>query len=1077
MSNFIHIHAHSHFSSLDGVSTPQEIAERCISIECDGCGLTDHGVVSGHLEFSKEMQKRDLKPILGCELYHGVETTHSKGKRDQAHFIAGAITDEGLRNLWRLTNAASQNFYFAPRVNWAMLEKYNEGLFATSACMSGLVSKGIQNNDMSDLDRYLEVFGDRFYIELHTYPTQEQEDINKALVQIAQERGLPVIFATDAHFASPSQYHLHDGFVAMQTGQSFSTPIADRKMWHPIALYMMEEWEIRNNLHYLPESVVDEALANSVVIGDMCNAQLPEIKRHLPAFIGKDCPWLPTWEDRNPATLLIDLVEKGIYERYGEDPSDEVWRRVSQELDVFLEGGLEHYFLQTWDFTRFCESKGIVRGPGRGSAAGSIVSYCLGITDVEPLHYGLIFERFYNPGRAKGFPDIDHDFPQGDRNTVKAYLSQRWGDKKVQAIGNIIRMKPKAALDKTYKVCDIAWGEKEDIKKIVETVPDLEILTSDAIGWRDDGQGKTIYVMDHVEDEIKKYVERQTEDRQEALWAWLDFVEQICSRVSGYGVHASGVVISDVDLDAELPCYWSASQKALATMFPMKDVENRMFVKQDILGLRNLDTLQDWQAQMKAQGIDVEWSGLDLEEHEEGMWKLLDDGLTLGIFQIEDKPYARKLCKDFKPRSIQDLSAIVALNRPGPIRSGAPESFITRRNGGKDKLFDGRENDFLKDILEPTYGWFLYQEQVIAFFSKLGYSLSDADQVRKILGKKLTMEMTDLRNGNGEWKGKGYFDKAELIDPPEEGELPGRMPHDIWSTLENFSKYSFNLSHSIAYAIIAFRTLYAKYNAPAEFFMACIRTNPDEVGKYVAEARRMGIEILPPDIDHSESEVSIKKNKIYFGLANIKGIGKGTAEYVVNLGKRHDISTSEFLSDAIEHEQKLWEEEKKKAVEELRFFNKKSPRMSCRSNVVVALARAGVFDNYEARSMTMQEIQNTERELLGVILTDTCQEAIDGNADLLSQCDTYTDLEEDLALDPYYVLPGIITEVRDTVTKKDQKEMAIVTIEWEDKDVRFAVFPGEFQSYKFLWKERTPGIFTLKKTEKGINFVRGQKLT
>jgi DNA polymerase-3 subunit alpha len=1069
MCVFCPLHNHTEFSALDGLSTPREVAQRAVELGSPAVGITDHGTVAGHLEFAKEVAKHGIKPIFGSELYHGVKpqgyTNWTRNERDQSHFVVGAQTSEGLRNLWRLVDFASTNFRYVGRVTWEVLEQYNAGLFATSACIQGLVPQGIRDGDLKSLDRYLDIFGDRFYIELHTYPGPDQEEMNKALVQVAGERGIPVVYANDAHFAFPNQYQAHDAYVAMQTGQNVDTPLSERKMWHPIALYMMEEWEIRDSLHYLPESVVDEALNNSVLIAEQCDVELPEIKRHLPVFIPKDCPFV---EDKSVSAvkLFIDLVEQGISARYGEQCDPEVIDRAFREMEVFLNAGLEHYFLQTWDFCQFCDEQGIVRGPGRGSAAGSLVAYALGITDVDPMHYGLIFERFFNPGREKGFPDIDNDFPQGDRKAVKDYLIKRWGKDKVRSIGTVTRMKPKAALDKTYGAMGVTFGEKEELKKIVSGVPDLEILDTSSIGWKDDGGGKTIYVMDHVGDDLRRWVERQPEDRQPILNRWLDFVGIVCSRVSGYGVHASGVVVSDTPLDAELPSGWSSNQETQATWFPMKDVELRQFVKQDILGLRTLDTLQDWTRQMRKQGVDVQWSGLERKDHPEEMWQLLDRGLATGIFQIEEKNFVRQLAMDFQPRSVIDLSIIVALNRPGPIRSGAPESFLARRRGEEPISYD---HPILEDILHETYGWFLYQEQVIAFFSKLGYDLEEADAVRKILGKKKPVEMKRLYAGEGEWAGKGYRQIAQKAMGLDAAEV-------IWRKLEDFAKYSFNKSHSVAYATIAFRTLYAKYYAPAEFIMACMRTNPDEAGAYVAEGRRMGVSVKPPDIRMSDVDVEVNGSDIYFGLSNVKGIGRGTAAYVRNLVKQYDVYTTEQLQLAVETEQELWTQRRDRhKAEKMTQFKERSPRNNVRSNIIDLLFRIGAFDNYEERSYTLPEAQATEKELLGIILSDNTEEAFAEHADLVEQCNTYADLAAAEA-DCYTRLPGIITSVRKTKTKAAGNDMGIVSIEWGMDRVEFVVFPQQWQKYKWLWRERTPGIFKIKKTARGINFEDGIKL-
>lgn len=1061
------IHNHSEFSALDGLSTCREIAERCQCLGCGAVGITDHGTVSGHLEFARVMHEHDIKPIFGCELYHGVKTEFGKNERDQAHFVAGAKTDEGLRNLWRLVDAASSNFRFVGRVNWEMLERHSEGLFATSACISGLVSKGIREGDVSPLSQYLEIFGEDFYVELHTYPGEEQEAINLELVKLARERGIPLVYATDAHFASPDQYEIHDAFVAMQTGETILMPTDQRKIRHPKSLYIQSADEVRANLGYLPADAVEEALTNSGELAAKCNADLPAVKRHLPMFVPGDSPWVKDDDgELTSGQLFFQEVEKGLEARYGEGEAvpDEIWERAATEIEVFLQAGLEHYFLQAWDFCRYCDKKGIKRGPGRGSAAGSIVAYALGITDIDPLKYGLIFERFYNPGREKGFPDIDCDFPTKDRDRVKKYMEDRWGKDRVSSIGTITRLKPKAAIDRTYKVCGITFEAKEALKRVVEAVPDLEILGPDSIGWDSEiDPGKTIYVMEHVGDEIAQWLKAQ--ENEERAQRWLDLLRVVCSRISGYGIHPSGVVVSDVDLADELPCMWNASKKTKVTCFPMTDVDKRQFIKDDFLGLRNLDTLDEWEDMVTPVVGEIDWKAAE-DDHDRSMWKLLDSGLTLGVFQIEDG-YARHLCKEFKPRSIEDLGIIVALNRPGPIRSGAPDSFIARRQGLEEVTYD---HPILKEILEPTYGWFLYQEQVIAYFEKIGYDKSDADAVRSILGKKKPEEMKKLLHGEGEWKGKGYSVMAL------EAGLSMAEMQVIWNKVEDFAKYSFNKSHAICYGTVAFRTLYAKFNSPAHFFIACILTNPEEAGKYVGEARRMGVKVLPPDIAKSETNIAIVEGDIYFGFSNVKGVGKGAGDLVCDLRDTFEIHSPEALYHALEERQGVWETTRDIARAAGEPFKAKSPKQTLRANQIPLLHQAGAFDRYEDHDIALKDRQKLQKELLGVIITDNCEEVFNENWDHIEQCDSYTDL--DLSDTGHKVfIPGIVSNVVPKRTRKDGKAMGIVTIEYQGDQAEFVVFPREWRSYKFLWAERTPGIFALSKSDRGIRFEQAIRLT
>lgn len=1051
------IHNHSEYSALDGFSTVREIVERCKCIGCEACGISDHGTVSGHYEFGQAMQDAGLKPIFACELYHGEKTTFKGQERDANHLLAGALTDEGLRNLWRMVDAASQNFRFVGRVNFDILEKFNEGVFLTSACIQGKIQQAIlkeQDDPYALLNRYLNIFGDRFFMEIHTYPGEEHEYLNHQLVQIARERGVGLVYATDAHFAGPEQYELHNAYMRM------------KNMEHPKALYMQSEEDIRRNLAYLPKDAVDEALENSGLIADMVNAHLPDVRRHLPVFIPEKSPWcVGEAKKQTAAQLFLDLVEKGIIWRYGEDADQAIWDRAETELEVFLDAELEHYFLQAWDFVQFCDKEGIRRGPGRGSAAGSIIAYALGVTDVDPIHYGLFFERFYNAGRAEGgLPDIDNDFPVNQRKRVREYMMKRWGEDKVRAIGTITRMKPKAAIDKTYKAYDITWAEKEALKKIVDGVPDIEIITSRDIGWRRElDPGKTIYVEEHVGQEMLKWIAAQDEDRQDAILDWIELVAVVCSRVSGYGVHASGVVVSDVALPENLPSMWSASQKVQATQFPMKMIEKLKYLKQDFLGLRNLDTLEEWEAIAG----EVEWSGLEKQDHPEEMWKMLEEGFTLGIFQIENGSAPRKLCKDMKPRSVEDLAAIVALNRPGPLRGGGADRFTKRRNGLEELVYD---HPILEDVLDETYGIFLYQEQVMRLFEKMGLDKVRTDDVRSILGKKDTVAMEALRDGTGSWEGDGFFDLCVRNN------IDRRAADSIWEKLQDFALYSFNRSHALCYGVLLLRTLYAKYHNPQAFILACIRTNPDEAGLYVGEARRMGITVSPPNIQTSQVDAEVINGDIVFGFSNIKHIGKGTAQYICYLRDHYDIELGpERLADALEQEQVEWERRKKEAQSLEVSFTEKSPRQKLRANLIPILEQAGAWDHLYDRGISLSERQEAERELLQVILTDKTEEIFAKHAHYIEACDEYMALQDEDQ--GRFSLPGVITKVEPKTTRKDGKNMAIVTTEYQGSQAEFAVFPQQWMKFKFMMKEREVGLFILRKTERGINLEEATKLS
>ena len=1074
---FAPLHNHTHYSALDGVSTPVEIAQRCIDIGCGAAGITDHGVVAGHLDFAKTMNMFGLNPILGMEAYHGLipgkpPAKDKKAQRDQYHFIMLAGSNEGLRNLWRYADASAYNNHFVPRGTWDLYKKYSEGIWATSACISGVLPSAIREKadiEPGDvINKFLDIYGDRFYIEISTYPGEEHERLQWELINIAQERGIGLVYATDAHFAFPEQYDLHDVYIAMQTRENVLMPPEERGMWHPKSLYIQDEDQIRESLSYLPESVVDECLANSHYIAEQCDAHIPEVRPHIPS----ECPWLDDEEKKLEASeVFLDLIERGIHDRYGNSPPPEVWDQATFEAETFIDAGLDHYFLQAWDVTQYAKSENVPRGAGRGSAPGAITSYVLDLTDIDPLYYGLYFERFWNPGRAKGFPDIDFDYAREDRKKMHAYMYKRHGEEKVCIIGTVTRLKPKVAIERTANALCISHSEVEELKKIVSKVPNIDIIDADTIGWAretdpgelkdvKDGVGifqeKEVYVLDEVGEEIVEWLDKKPESRRIVLEVWLEVIEDICSRVSGYGVHPSGVVVSDVSTADELPGMWNSKQEIKVTQFPMDAVDKRGFVKNDYLGLRNLDTLKEWEARMARKGKVYNWSGMEKEEYPLEMWQLLERGYTMGIFQIEDSYNGRRLAKEIKPRCVEDLAIIVALNRPGPSRSGASDAYLLRRNGEEDPVPD---HPILEDITKETLGVIIYQEQIIAFCNALGYSVGESDAVRKMLGKKDPQAMHAFANGLYQWEGKGYLEMATKAG------IPKKIAESLIEKIENFALYSFNKSHSLCYGTLAFRTLFAKYTGSAEFYIACIKTigdDPESVKKtalFLGEARRQEIEILPPDILQSGIDIDIGDDgKCYFGFINIKGIGQTVANAIVEFRDRHGdrVCTPEGYADCIEADQALWEVHKEG----------RSPRNKINVAKDALLYNVGAFEAYEPSDVPIKKRQEWEQELLGLILTDHSREVFARNSKYLDACDDWEEFIVNEDIDKSS-LPATIRGVRKTKVKKTGAEMAILTVEYQGWSIEVAVFSDKWPSYKMLLKELLTGIFTIKKNDRG----------
>jgi len=1042
----IPVHNHSEYSALDGFSTVVEIANRIEQIGAPGAFLTDHGVVAGWRPFHKEMSGRGLQAGFGIEAYQAAVHRSSrpeskKRSRDQSHLVLLAKNNKGVENLMRISDEANRTgFYFVPRVDWEILEQYKEGVMATSACLSGLVAKGIANDDRSDLYRYIDIFGDDFFIELHTYDDPYQVEINKELVSISKEHGVPLVYASDAHYACADDYRHHEVMLCMQTGAKITD---EKRMSHPPCLYIMDEDDVRNRLSYLSDSVVDEAVSNSLNILERCrDASLPEPRMHLPVYVPREAT-----EDKTNDHLLVRLVEEGLKDRF-DVVTEEAEDRAIYELETIIDAGLADYFLITADFCSWADDAGIERGPGRGSVGGSLIAFALGITDVDPLKYNLFFERFYNAGRDEGLPDIDIDFEPERRTEIDDYLRSRYGANQVIPIGNHIRMKPKMTIDRVSKALGVPFGDAEAIKKIIDMIPDINIISADQIGW-DPGDNIKIAVLEDeaAATKLRPYMEKYPE--------MFDHVKALGGRLATYGVHASAIIISDVDIRGVLPTMMrtktddgSKGKKVLATQVDMREVEKCGFPKFDRLGLRNLSTLR---SVVQLTGDDWSYKTIDWETLPEEFWEMIDGGLTLGLFQIESGNDAKRIGKKLKPRSIQDLAAIVALNRPGPLRSGVVDRFIARRSGLEPVEY---EDPILEPILSDTYGDFVYQEQVIAYFRAIGYDMKEADGIRKMLGKKLVVEMEN--------EYPRYLERASVF-------MAERRAKRIWDLIIEFSKYSFNKAHAVSYAIILARTMYAKWKYPVEFVMSSIHTSPADVGSYIREASFMGIKINAPDINMSEAEIAQKDGEIWFGLRNIKWIGDDAARFVVDNRPYKNIEDFRSVHAGL---QKEWEGNKKG----------KSPRQTLRSSQIDTLIAAGAFDRTDPRSYDVREEAERQKELFGFAIVDPNSAIITDNKDRLESLVGYDEL--DSLLGSTVQIPGVVVEVKEIKTKNGST-MGRVKIEWNGAEAEFAVFgsshwnnENKWAEYKtWLLKPMTLGIWNVKVGDRGLVLQNGEKLS
>jgi len=1124
----IPVHNHSEFSALDGYSKTSEIADRIEELGLAGAFLTDHGTVAGLSSFADAMTwknkkkgvRRDLSWGLGMEAYQartsrkikevdddvlGKKRPFRKGE-DAFHLILLAKGEKGYRNLLRISDEAHRTgFYYDARVDWELLEKYREDLICTSACIGSLVNQELMKDNRKPLDKLADLFGDDFYIELSTYDSDTTRELNQELARLANDKGIKLLYANDAHYTKPDLWEVHEALICAQYGQKLDD-VKGRKVdgvlvpnmehdcthYHPQSLWIMGEDDVRKALSHLPQSVVDEAISNSDALMEECRFEMPKSGLYLPQFKLKE-------DDTEDAVdLLCRLVEEGIIERYGED-NEEAWERAEFELKAIIEAGLHDYFLIVWDFINYGIRHGGLIGPGRGSVGGSILAYALGITAIDPIKYGLQFERFWNPGRADGLPDIDIDFEKSARQVMIEYVKRKYGPERVLPIGNHIYMRPKSAIDKAGMVMYEypPYPMMNAVKAIIETTTDAGIQKSWDEMWEQLQEWADAEGEDHP---LAKYKKQEPE-----LFA---LAELLVGRISTYGVHASAVVISSVDLADHLPARMASDddkRKVLVTQAEMKQVENAGFPKFDFLGIRNLDTLMlsgimsgdfgdpDVIGPQVMKIIERRNAGEYIEDYPDAReammkvanhfrnevnyntladsyWELLDDGFTLGLFQVEEGNAARRIAKHIKPRSVEDLAAIVALNRPGPLRGGVVDRFLARRNGEEETTYP---HPILETILEPTYGDFLYQEQVIAYFREIGYNLSDADHIRKILGKKLVEEM--------QAEFPAYMEKATQ-------HMPKATAEKIWASIEDFSKYSFNKAHAVGYGIILAWTMYAKRKWPVEFIMASIATTPKKIPQYILEARRLKVSVLPPDVNRSGVTIAKVGDEILYGLRDVKGLGEQAADWVI--ANRPYASPEDFYTKAMAETPVVMKKNYRDALMASGAFDSfgyrlgKCPTCDGIGKVKPDPAKRSYkpCEDCEGRGYASfdlpepSEIAAFEEVFLGISLTDPNAALIEKHMEELSVLDPLSAVDEKKKTE--IVIPGVITDVAKRRTKKDanwnpDRAWASITVQWEGQEAKFAAFPDQYDEFSYMLRPNKLGKFTLETGPKGARLKKG----
>jgi len=839
MPDFAHLHVHSEYSLLDGACRIDDLLDTAVRNNMNSMAITDHGTMYAILDFYKKAKAKGIKPIIGCEVYQAQNTRFERNsslRYDQSHLVLLAENEVGYKNLVEIVSKAFvEGFYYKPRVDWELLEKHHEGLIALSACVAGKIPEMILADNLKEAketaQRYIRTFGkDNFFLELQDHGLPEQKQINPALIELAQELKIPLVATNDVHYVEKKHAFLHEVLLCIQTGKTLKDE--QRLKFTTEEFYLKSAEEMAEIFKDHPE-----AIANTLEIAKRCNVDFTLGELHLPYY-----PLPENYAD--PEDYLRHLCLEGAKRRY-RDFNQEVKERLDYELEVIAKMGFASYFLIVWDMVNFARQNRIPVGPGRGSASGSIVAYCLGITDIDPLRYDLLFERFLNPERVN-MPDIDTDFCFERRAEVIGHLRQEYGEDHVAQIITFGTMAARAAIRDVGRVLDIPLAEVDRVAKMVPE--EINISLDKAL---------------EISPDFREKYNSSSEIRQ-----LIDIARQLEGTPRHASTHAAGVVISKEPLVNYLPLQRSTDENTVTTQFTMTEVEELGLLKMDILGLRTLTVIGDTLKNIRnSKGIDLDLNEISLEDQK--TYELLGRGESTGVFQLESSGM-KNILKNLRPQRLEDIIALVALYRPGPLGSGMVEDFIQRKHGITPIIYP---HPLLKPILEDTYGVILYQEQVMRIASELaGFTLGQADLLRRAMGKK----------------------KPEIIAAQKENFIKGALAkgvnkekgEEIFELIAHFAGYGFNKSHSAAYALIAYRTAYLKANYPVEFMAALLTSimdNSDKVGSYIEECKKMGIQVLPPDINESGLNFTAVGDNIRFGLGAVKNVGHNAVEHIIAL--------------------------------------------------------------------------------------------------------------------------------------------------------------------------------------------------
>ena len=1033
---FTHLHMHTAFSLLDGEGTIEKLVDRAKELGQTAMAITDHGNMYGVIDFYEYALKNGIKPIIGCEVYVAARSRFDKTHEldsQSCHLILLAENNVGYYNLMKIVSAGFiDGFYYRPRVDMEVLRKYSEGIIALSACMAGVLSRQLLVGNYGEAKRkaeeFIDIFGrDNYFIEIQDHGIMEQKKLNRDLITLAKELDLQIVATNDVHYVRQRDAEFQDILMCIQMGKTVDDE--DRMKMETDQLYLKSEQEMRELFSYIPE-----AIDNTAKIVERCNVEIEFGKLHLPKF---DIPdGLTSYE------YLKKLAEKGMTERY---PSDDgtVGKRMEYELETIRTMGYVDYFLIVWDFINYARTNGIMVGPGRGSAAGSVVAYCLHITNVDPIRYGLIFERFLNPERVS-MPDIDIDFCYERRGEVIEYVNRKYGEDNVAQIVTFGTMAARLAIRDVGRALNVPYGVVDEVAKEIPMELKMTIKKALTLNYK----LKELY---DGSEQIKKLVDTAIE------------LEGLPRHTS---THAAGVVITSGGIRNYVPL--QKNDDVITTQFTMTTIERLGLLKMDFLGLRTLTVIRDAIDHIKKEhGADVDFDKLDMDDPD--VYAMISQGETDGVFQLESSGM-KQFMKELKPNSLEDVIAGISLYRPGPMDS--IPTYVKNKNNPSDISY---KDPKLEHILDVTYGCIVYQEQVMQIVRELGgYSLGRADLVRRAMSKKKADVMAQERQNFI----YGTEENGVVVNGAIKNGVDEKVAAEIFDDMMDFASYAFNKSHAAAYAVVAYQTAWLKNKYPTEFFAALLTSfieSSTKVAKYIEVVKRLGITILPPSINKSGRTFSVDNGRIRFGLAAVKNVGGAVVDEIEDERRKN----GEFTGFTDFCDRMAQRKINKRVVENLiksGAFDELGLKRSVLINVYESVlddavsktkrvmpGQIDMFGNMEEISVgtdnfididefPKSDILAMEKETIGMYVSghplDSCAEAVRA----MSTCSVNEICENEnhrFNIGDQVTVSGIITKLRNQLTKRGEI-MRYIELEDLTGSIEVIVFPSQVKRFDEL---------------------------